>query len=433
MIILRLLWKLIRIVWHVVRYSVALALLLILLQRCALPPNDRWDKVAFTVSDFQFDYIGWELDALAAKTGQTLLGLHPYLSEEDRSAIVRDYMAKLARAQSLEAQINAIYTDPDVSDPQSASAGLRAERDTLRAGLRAEQTRVEAILEGQVAAVLVEQGFGVAGQLVPPIAMRFTRVPNLLIVSPRDEIRFDISINLDPMPVDRKAALEARIDEKFDVASLIVPLGGLALYPAMILETTSIPYAVEVYAHEWLHHYLYAFPLGYSYFSDGFAGAARTINETTARLFGEEVGRLVLERYYPDLVPPEPQPEPAPGETPPPEPPAFDYGAEMHETRVHVDELLEAGKVEQAEAYMERRRALFVENGYNIRKLNQAFFAFYGGYQSDSPGVAGDDPIGPAIHAIREASPSLHDFVATMRGITTRDALLAAREELESR
>jgi hypothetical protein len=75
---------------------------------------------------------------------------------------------------------------------------------------------------------------------------------------------------------------------------------------------------------------------------------------------------------------------------------------------------------------MERRRRLFVANGYGIRKLNQAYFAFYGGYQSGEPGVGGEDPIGPAVQAILDASPSIHEWVVRMRDITTRDELLAA-------
>jgi hypothetical protein len=338
-------------------------------------------------------------------------------------------MADLAVAQSLEGDVARIYADPAGDDPEAASADVRARRDALRADLEGRQPLVEAILEGQVAAVLVDQGFGVGGQLLPPISMRFTQVPNMLVVSPRDEIRFDISTPLDPMPVDAQAALEEQIDKERDVSSLIVPLGGIALYPAMILETTSIHFALETFAHEWLHHYLLTFPLGLYY---DIGGETRNINETTAQLFGSEIGRLVLGRYYPDLVPP-PPPIPnrniTPTPPPTPDPNAFDFGREMNETRTTVDELLAEGRVDEAEAYMEERRGLFVEHGYTIRKLNQAWFAFYGGYQAETPGVAGDDPIAPAIRAIRDASPSIYDWIATIREITTREALILAAED----
>jgi len=418
------------------RYGLILSLLAVLfvalVPRSTVLISDRWQAIAYEVSPYQFDYIGWEIQAIAAKAEQTLFGRHAFMTEAERSQFVRDYMADLGRARQLEGQITQVYTDPAIADPIAASSDWRAERDQLRADLAARQSTAEAILEGQVAAVLVDEGFGVLGQLLPPMAMRFTQVPMLLVASPRDTIRLARSINLYALPIDKIVALEARIDERYDVASLIVPLGGIALYPAMIAETTSIPFAVDTFAHEWLHHYLLAFPLGLHYFTtvDGFSGEARIINETTAELFGNEIGHKVLARYYPDLLPPEPVTPPPVTEPPPTDPDAFDFGVAMHETRVTVDALLTEGQVEAAEAYMEERRQLFYENGYRIRKLNQAYFAFYGGYQSGGiPGVGGQDPIGPAVRRLRDQSSNLHDFIIQMRGITSRDALLAVAGE----
>lgn len=400
-------------------YGVLIVLMLAVLQYSDEPPGVLWNQVANAARNVLFDYFAWEIEALAGKVEQTLFGLHPFMTEETRTQLVREYMADLSAAQALERQVNAIFADPNVSDPQTASAELRTERDHLRANLRQQQGLIEAILEGQVAKVLIDEGFGTLGQLLPPISMRFTEVPNVLIISPRDAIRFEVSLNIDPLPVDQIAALEEQIERDLNVSALIQPLGGVALYPAMILETASIQRATEVFAHEWVHHYLFAFPLGLDY---DMAGESRIINETTASIFGQQVGRLVLERYYPDLVPP----APTVASTVPAEPPAFDFGREMDTTRRRVDELLAEGQVEEAEAYMEERRTLFFDNGYLIRKLNQAYFAFYGGYQAPTgvPGVGGADPIGPAVQGILDASPSIYAWVRTMAYITTREALL---------
>ncbi|MFN8527741.1 MAG: hypothetical protein U0670_03925 [Anaerolineae bacterium] len=407
-------------------------LMLFLLQSSSLPFGSDFTAVSLIVKDHLFDYVTWEINALSAKVGETLWGVHPFLDPAAGSDLVRTYFADIAHARDLEAQINTVYAQAD-SDQAAAitAADLIAERDALRADLAARQTLIEAILEGQVASVLIDQGFGTAGQLLPPIAMRFTQVPNLLIVSPRDQIRFDISINLNPLPVDQMVALEAQIDHERDLSSLIVPLGGIALYPAMILETSSLPFAVETFAHEWLHHYLFAFPLGLSY---DFAGEARIINETTASVFGETIGPLVLARYYPEFAPQARLPQPAftlarwSGLAFPAVPQAvpFDFGRALNNTRIHVDELLAQGSVEEAEAYMEQRRRLFVANGYALRKLNQAYFAFYGGYQSDVQGAGGTDPIGPAVRDLLARSPSIQAWIVTLRGITTREELLAA-------
>ncbi len=422
-----------RLARRVLGYFIVLLLMLYGLQYSSYPLGQQRTAIASIVADYVFDYVTWEVNALAVKAGQTLFGLHPFMQEEARSEYVRAYLSDLAEARRLEAEVNAIFTDPDVADPQAASAETRARRDMLRADLRARQPLAEAILEGQVATVLVEQGFGTLGQLLPPVSMHFTPLPNLLIVSPRDEIRFDISINIDPLPVDQIAALEAQIDAQEDVSSLIVPLGGIALFPAMIVETTSVERAADVFAHEWLHHYLFAFPLGLSY---DFAGEARIINETTANIFGREIAPLVMARYYPEIAysgagaEAASMPRLQPARFAPRQQNDFDFGRELDRTRRRVDELLAEGRVAQAEAYMEERRRLFVENGYLIRKLNQAYFAFYGGYQSGAPGAGGADPIGPAVQAILDASSSLHDWIVTMRGITTRAELLAARDRL---
>ncbi len=397
------------------------------LRYSTVPLGDTWTAISILARDHQFNYVTWELNAIGVKLGQAMYGLHPYMNEADRSQYVREYMADIGHAGYLESQISVMYSDPAVENPDAASAELRSQRDKLRVDLEARQPLAESILEGQVASVLVDERFGFGGQLLPPLSMHFTQVPTLLVVSPRDKIRFDVAINLDSMTVDEQAALEAQIDAQHDVASLIVPLGGIALYPSMILESPSIPYAVDVIAHEWLHHYLFVFPLGYTY---DFAGEARIINETTASLFGQEVGRLVLKRYYPDLLPPAPSEDAAARLVPDTVAPRFDFGAAMNETRITVDRLLLEGNVEAAEAYMEERRELFVANGYVIRKLNQAFFAFYGGYQSGSPGEGGSDPIGPAIQGIRNASLSIYEWIATLRGITTREQLLATRARM---
>ncbi len=396
-----------------VRLLALCAFIILLIPSSTIPLGDPWRRIGFLVGARHFDYVGWEVRALAAKAGAMLWGFHPFMSEADRTALVRAYFADLDRAIRLDAQIAGVYAESD--DAGARSAALRAERDALRDSLSQRQTLVESILEGQVSAALVDQGFGLGGQVLPPVLMRFTETPQFLVVSPRERIGFEIGFSLHPISVDEAAQLEARVEAAGDYAALVVPIGGMALYPAMVLERPSIPAVVDTFAHEWLHHYLFFFPLGLNY---DFNNETRIINETTATLFGQEMARIVLARYYPDLAV-DPAPSRAKQQGDP-----FDFGAALDETRRTVDDLLAAGRVEEAEAYMEERRALFVANGYLIRRLNQAFFAFYGGYQTGAPGAGGGDPIGAAVRAIRAASPSILAWIETMRGITTRAELM---------
>ncbi|MFN8414200.1 MAG: hypothetical protein U0Z26_17600 [Anaerolineales bacterium] len=63
---------------------------------------------------------------------------------------------------------------------------------------------------------------------------------------------------------------------------------------------------------------------------------------------------------------------------------------------------------------MEQQRHIFLQHGYLLRKINQAYFAFYGAYADSSGGAAGEDPVGPAVRALRAQSDSLTDFIKTI-------------------
>ena len=102
--------------------------------------------------------------------------------------------------------------------------------------------------------------------------------------------------------------------------------------------------------------------------------------------------------------------------------------SEMRGTRLKVDEMLADGRVEEAEAYMEERRRLFVENGYPIRKLNQAYFAFYGTY-ADLP--AAISPIGDQVKQFRELVPELGEFIRVVSDISSYEEFLSTLEEVE--
>ena len=156
------------------------------------------------------------------------------------------------------------------------------------------------------------------------------------------------------------------------------------------------------------------------------------MNETTASIAGNEIGALVIERFYPELMSAS---HPRPGLISAPfgnsqaesfAPPPFDFREQMRETRITVDALLAEGKIEEAETYMEERRLVFLENGYLLRKINQAYFAFFGAYADSPGGAAGEDPVGPAVRALREQSDSLADFVNTISWMTSFEQLQEA-------
>jgi len=460
------LWRGLRFVWRVIWKTFALILIALFLQRSTYPLHIDWNAISVLVGGNKFDYVSWEVNALATKAGQALWGNHPYMDEAARSDFVQNYMRDLGQAMQLTAQVEAIYLDLSIADPDAASAELRVERDALRADLDRRQATAESILEGQVSAILADEGFAVMGQVMPPVSMHFTRMPNLLVVSPRDRIERRVELAIDPMPLEDIIALEDRIFAQQDMDAVVIPLGGMAIFPAMIRETANLPWAIETFAHEWVHHYFFFYPLGLSFFVDTGPGGreAVAINETAANLFGKYIGEKVVARYYPEFLPETSIPQvisvqyqdPVPTEETP-----FEFGRAMHETRTGVDTMLsqvqliqakvnklhrlgyvddaqtlEAVATEQIDritAFLAARRQLFYDNGFNIRRLNLAYFAFYGGYQAEGiPGIAGTDPIGPAVQDIFDLSPDIRAFVVTMRDITTREELLSVQAAMQA-
>lgn len=77
---------------------------------------------------------------------------------------------------------------------------------------------------------------------------------------------------------------------------------------------------------------------------------------------------------------------------------------------------------------MEERRQKLVEMGHYLRKLNQAYFSFYGSYAAGTGWAAETNPIGEQMRILRERSPSLADFVNTVGGMSSYQDLL---DELE--
>ncbi|RLC57821.1 MAG: hypothetical protein DRI30_03625 [Chloroflexi bacterium] len=295
-----------------------------------------------------------------------------------------------------------------------------------RGGLEA---RVEEIIEGRVTSVLEEQGlalepplFSDLGLIFPPVDFELDPPPRVLAVSPRDRIDLEDSYLLTPgLSSEAALAIEGGVEaDDSGVSALVVTAGGVATYPSVINEGRPYERVVDTVFHEWLHQYLIFFPLGRSYFE---GGEARTLNESVANIAGSELARLYFEKYG-ALEPETPTPTPVPNTTPSPSPgladEPFAFGAEMQALRVETEELLADGRIEEAEALMQRKRDEFAAKGRYIRRLNQAYFAFYGFY-ADTP--ASIDPIGPKLATLLDQAGSPGEFVRQASGITTQDEL----------
>lgn len=375
------------------------------------------DKLNALVGQRQFDFLVWETVAFLSKAEAALTSGHTFLTEAERKQVVLDYLDLLFYVQTINTAITNLYVDPAITDPDAASADLQAQLLQSRSELNDMQPLAEAILQDQVTAVLADEGFDIAGQTWPPVMMHMTPLPWVMIISPRDRIERLYQRTLVPgLNTAEHEGLETAVNSTLDLSALVVPIGGLGTYPSMIQESTNINWLAEVTAHEWSHHWMGFYPVGLFYNQPD----VRIINETIASIIDQEIGTKVIARYYPEFSPPPAPPSnPAPPAPDPNTPPPFDFRAEMAATRIRVDELLAEGEIEEAETFMEEQRLVFVENGYSIRKLNQAYFAFYGAYAAEPGGATGSDPTGPMLRDIRAQSPSLRAFMDTVAPVNS--------------
>ena len=219
----------------------------------------------------------------------------------------------------------------------------------------------------------------------------------VLVMSPRDRIeRLDDVLLEADMSIESRELVEERVTEKLGLSALVLEVGGVATYPASVHHGADLRYTLRLAAHEWVHHYLFLKPLGRDPYGNP---ELMVLNETVASIAGDEIGDLAFSHmkartpeergnvayddvdfHVADLT----------------EHTEVDFGALMRETRVTVDQLLAEGDIEEAESYMEEQRKLLIASGHPIRKLNQAYFAFYGTYAHSPCFYRSDWPPGPA-------------------------------------
>lgn len=397
--------------FRMIKITILMLIISMVFGRSDIPTGDEIERIRSFTRNTEFDYVEWTLNAMNAKLNQSSLDLVKFFDVPQSRTVVFDYINQVSTVLQLKNQIELIYADPSVQDPSFASALYRDELIVEENKLDNLSMIAEAILQNQVNATISRMGLSAVGQSLPPIAYHVSELPLNLVTSPRYEIQRIVDVSLQPgMTADEKELLESSIFNALDISALVVPVGGIGAYPTMVMQTTNLNWLIDVIAHEWMHNYLTFHPLGINYET---SPELTTINETTASIAGKEISLEVLKTYYPELVPQQINVEIQDSDySATPEPDAFDFRTEMRITRVKVDEMLAQGKIAEAENYMEERRQLFWDNGYLIRKLNQAYFVFYGAY-NDEPGggPSGNDPVGPLVQELRKNSSSLAEFI----------------------
>lgn len=381
--------------------------------------NRQFNRI---VKPYLFDIGKWEVATLSTEI-ESFFNDETEVSEAD-TAVVKAYFDNLDRIRQLEYTIAA-------ANAGSWQGDLAALEDELVEKLSQNYAivgDVELALETQIREALSDHGILSPWQEYtnyqghfPPVNFILAAPPRVLVISPRDRIERMRETTLSPK-IDQEDIenVEAQITE-LGYSALVVEVGGMATYPYYVTDRASLGYVIDTITEEWLHQYLAFKPLGFLYLMH-VAGISRnndivTMNETLAGIVSEEIGAAIYEKCYSSGET---------GDTPPPkDEPVFDFNKEMREIRRTVDDYLARGEIGQAEDFMDQKRQYLADNGYYIRKLNQAYFAFHGSY-ADSP--TSIDPIGTEMRDLREQSSSLRDFLETVAEMTTRQELAESIE-----
>jgi hypothetical protein len=409
------------------RIIISLLVLLILVLPISgsnLDPTQELEQIRAYSRIYEFDYVSWTISALGRKLIQAGLDVERYLPNQEKHDLVLEYLDLSNQVNHLQGQLANLMSDPDRNDQNEPEIKIRidlAEKTSQRIALA---PYVEQVLQDQINTALVDLDISLGGQLMPPVLYR--SVPNsyALIVSPREEIRQAANLMLvRGMTLDEIIELETAIEDSQILSALVVGIGGVGLYPSMIIESPNLDWLVHVISHEWTHNYLTIRPLGANY---GASPELTTINETIADLSADDIQIRTFQLFYPEYLPQEldiSEPaspieaeavtESSPDFEVPVQEELFDFREQMHITRLEVDRLLGEGSFEEAEAYMEMRRGVFWENGYQIRKLNQAYFAFHGSYAADPGGAANQEgaDLGSLLRQLKASTPSFPQFM----------------------
>ncbi|HAL46205.1 MAG: hypothetical protein FI707_14230 [SAR202 cluster bacterium] len=389
----------------------------------------RLDAVQEVAAPYSYDIITWHLQNFLSKWTHRVVRAIPGagISSEDRLARVEEYFALSVDASRFKSNIDRIAANASGAG-EAGLADSENELKEVRARKRKLRADVEEAIESGISEVARAAGLGVVGEFIfPPVDIRLTEPPKVLVTSPRDRIERSLEVLVDPhVDVGDREAMESRLLESEDLAAIVLDIGGVATYPASLYDGGSLRGTLRTATHEWLHHYFFFGPLGQNMFK---SPEMQVLNETAADLAGRELGELAY-RFLGGALSDDKQTT-APVRASPAEPPRqpgneFDFDTEMRETRRRTDLLLTQGRIVDAEEYMEQQRLRFVANGHPIRKINQAYFAFNGTY-AESPGSA--SPIGGQLRQFREGMAGVGEFVERIRGVSSYGEFLSMLDE----
>ena len=258
-----------------------------------------------------------------------------------------------------------------------------------------ESNEIKKIIENEIKKnnILIFNKF-----LFPKLRFKLDETPNILIISPSNEIKLTYSILLKQnLTIAEKEIIENQIEKKFNVSAIVLKIGGIAFYPSLIPKNMEQDKIIRNTIHEWLHQYFSLYNLGQNIYKDN---KMLALNETLVSYISEELtGNILINKTQSTNIKTK-------------EINAFN--SEIRFTRSITDNLLSKNKINLAEKFMLAQKNKLNDHGYQIRKINQAYFAFYNSYGKSPQSTSN---ILSKLECIRTKNSKLIMFINKLKNI----------------
>lgn len=385
--------------------SMALSLTLITVTGSDSFHQTKLEKAA---GSHTFSIFWWEIRHAPVKWTHLLWELFPgnKPNDKERIVIVQSYLQSVKRLDKEVLRLSQPHLSAEFTGSTTGGRALDHVLENIKTFEREKESlrgRAEESVEAALSKTIVEEGLGFRfGIIFPPTDFRFDEPPLLLVTSPRNEIKLEASILIDNnidsktrSDIERKAELDGQ------TSALVDNLSGLGTYPAIVSDRYELRQLTRTAAHEWLHNYWIFQPLGRSMWN---SPEMYTLNETAADIAGDELGDRTFLKLGGDLSISSQKYASVSVSRP-------HLSRILKQTRKEVERLLSLNNIAAAEKLMRKQHWTLKLGGYNIRKINQAYFAFRGNY---ADGPASTSQIGPELSEFRNHFETLGEFIVAI-------------------
>ena len=127
-------------------FTAALCLVLLLITTNIWQPVNPTDTIRPATRPYEFGYFTWTLGAFWDKVSMAGLGIDHYLTFYQDRQIVKQYFTLLRENDELQKEIEAVYSDPEITDPGLETADLQTQLGSKHEELVRQSSLAEGVI-----------------------------------------------------------------------------------------------------------------------------------------------------------------------------------------------------------------------------------------------------------------------------------------------